>query len=68
MSKKALGLDRDGVQKVMRTGDYFSDSLGMFALNSISGLIGQTTYFYTDKVGMAAGAVATVFFIISCQN
>lgn len=63
MSKKALGLDRDGVQKVMRTGDYFSDSLGMFALNSISGLIGQLTYFYTDKVGMAAGAVATVFFI-----
>ena len=63
MSKKALGLDKDGVQKVMHTGDYFADSLGMFALNSISGLIGQLTYFYTDKVGMAAGAVATVFFI-----
>lgn len=63
MSKKPLGLDKDGVQKVMHTGDYFADSLGMFALNSISGLIGQLTYFYTDKVGMAAGAVATVFFI-----
>ena len=63
MAKKPLGVDKDGVQKVMRFGDYFADSFGMFALNSISGLIGQLTYFYTDKVGMAAGAVATVFFI-----
>ena len=63
MSKKTLGVDKYGVQKVMRTGDYFADSLGQFALNAISGLIGQLTYFYTDKVGMAAGAVATVFFI-----
>ena len=40
MSKKALGKDKFGVQKVMRTGDYFADSLGQFALNSIAGLIG----------------------------
>ena len=63
MSKKALGKDKFGVQKVMRKSDYFADSLGMFALNTMSGLVGQLTYFYTDKVGMAAGAVATVFFI-----
>lgn len=63
MSKKPLGVDKYGVQKVMRAGDYFADSLGQFAMNAISGLIGQLTYFYTDKVGMAAGAVATVFFI-----
>ena len=63
MGRKALGVDSYGVQKVMRTGDYFADSLGQFALNAISGLIGQLAYFYTDKVGMAAGAVATVFFI-----
>ncbi|MBO6128572.1 MAG: MFS transporter [Pseudobutyrivibrio sp.] len=63
MSKKQLGVDSYGVQRVMRTGDYFADSLGQFALNSMSGLIGQLTYFYTDKVGMAAGATATVFFI-----
>ena len=70
MSKKPLGLDKDGVQKVMLTGDYFADSLGQFSLNAISGLVGQLTYFYTDKVGMAAGAVATVFFIckIWCCN
>ena len=63
MAKKPLGKDKFGVQKVMRGKDYFADSLGQFALNSISGLVGQLTYFYTDKVGMAAGAVATVFFI-----
>lgn len=63
MAKKALGKDKFGVQKVMRKGDYFADSLGQFALNSMSGLVGQLTYFYTDKVGMAAGAIATVFFI-----
>lgn len=63
MSKKSLGKDKFGVQKVMRTGDYFADSLGQFALNAMSGLVGQLTYFYTDKVGMAAGAIATVFFI-----
>lgn len=63
MSRKALGKDKFGVQKVMRLKDYFGDSMGQFALNAISGLVGQLTYFYTDKVGMAAGAVATVFMI-----
>ncbi|MBP3197987.1 MAG: MFS transporter [Butyrivibrio sp.] len=63
MAKKPLGKDKFGVQKVMRKSDYFADSLGQFALNLMSGLVGQLTYFYTDKVGMAAGAIATVFFI-----
>ena len=63
MAKKPLGLDKSGVQKVMRKGDYFADSLGQFALNSMSGLVGQLTYFYTDKAAIAAGVVATVFFI-----
>lgn len=63
MAKKPLGKDKFGVQKVMRTGDYFADSLGQFSLNAMSGLIGQLTYFYTDKVGIAAGAVATVLLI-----
>ncbi|MHC4025127.1 glycoside-pentoside-hexuronide (GPH):cation symporter [Streptococcus sp. KHUD_018] len=61
--KNAIRYDRDGIQKVMRIRDYFADSLGMFSLNIISGLIGQLTYFYTDKVGLAAGAIATVFII-----
>lgn len=63
MAKKPLGKDKFGVQKVMRKGDYFADSLGQFALNSMSGLVGQLTYFYTDKVGMAAGSIATVLLI-----
>lgn len=63
MSKKPLRKDKFGVQKVMRVKDYFGDSLGQLGLNIISGLVGQLTYFYTDKVGMAAGAIATVFLI-----
>lgn len=63
MSRKPLGKDKFGVQKVMRLKDYFGDSLGQFALNAMSTLVGQLTYFYTDKVGMAAGAVATVFLV-----
>ena len=31
------------------------DATGQFALNAMSTLVGQLTYFYTDKVGMAAG-------------
>ena len=46
-----------------RGSDYFGDSMGQFALNAISGMVGQLTYFYTDKVGLAAGMVATVFMI-----
>lgn len=63
MSKKQLGKDKFGVQKVMRVGDYFGDAMGQFALNAITGLVGQLTYFYTDKVGVAAGAIATVLLI-----
>ena len=29
----------------------------------MSTLVGQLTYFYTDKVGMAAGAIATMFIV-----
>lgn len=63
MAKKPLGKDQFGVQKVMRGSDYFADSMGQFALNAISGMVGQLTYFYTDKAGLAAGMVATVFMI-----
>lgn len=61
--KKELGLDSMGVQKTMRTSDYIGDGVGMLALNGLAGIVGQMTYFYTDKVGMAAGAVATVLLL-----
>lgn len=63
MSKKPLGKDKFGVQKVMRMKDYFGDAMGQFSLNAISTMVGQLTYFYTDKVGMAAGAVATMLIV-----
>ena len=63
MSKKQLGLDSMGIQKTMRLGDYLADSGGQFALNSISGLIGAITSFYTDKIGVAAMTAANVLLI-----
>lgn len=53
----------DGIQKVMRAGGYFGDAAGQFALNLGMTLFGQITYFYTGKVGLAAGAVATVLLL-----
>lgn len=44
MSKKPLGKDKFGVQKVMRVKDYFGDATGQFALNAMSTLVGQLTY------------------------
>lgn len=63
MAKKPLGKDKFGAQKSMRFPDYFCDSLGQFGLNTISGLSGQLMYFYTEKIGLAATTVATLFFI-----
>ena len=60
MAKKPLGLDSMGIQKTMRFGDYLADGGGQFALNGISGLISAITYFYTDKVGVAALMAANV--------
>lgn len=61
--KKELGLDRDGIQKTMRMHHYLGDGAGQVALNSITGLVGMLTYFYTDKVGLAAGTVGTILLL-----
>lgn len=60
MAKKPLGTDSMGIQKTMRIGDYFADCGGQFALNSMSGLVSAVSYFYTDKIGVAAATAANV--------
>jgi sugar (glycoside-pentoside-hexuronide) transporter len=61
--KKELGLDSQGIQKTMRLQHYLGDGAGQVALNSINGLIGMLTYFYTDKVGIAAATVGTIMLV-----
>lgn len=51
--KKELGLDSMGIQKTMRLTDYLGDGIGQLPLNIMSSLVGQLTYFYTEKVGLA---------------
>ena len=52
--------DTDGARRVMRKRDYMADFGGQLALGLMANLVGQLTYFYTDKVGMAVGG--------DCQN
>lgn len=64
MTKKTeLGLDNEGIRKVMKKGDYFADMLGQLGLALIANLVGQLTYFYTDKVSLAVGGVGIVMAI-----
>ena len=60
---KDYGFDKDGQKKHLGPVDYLTDSLGQFGLNSLNQLTGQLTYFYTTKVGLASGTVATVLLI-----
>jgi GPH family glycoside/pentoside/hexuronide:cation symporter len=62
--KKELGLDSMGIQKTMTKLDYLGDSSGQISLNILGGLVGQLTFFYVDKVGLAAGMVATLLLIV----
>lgn len=61
--RKELGKDKMGIQKTMRATDYLGDGLGQLPLNIMSTLVGQLTYFYTEKVGLAAGMVATMLLV-----
>lgn len=60
---KELGLDKNGVQKVMRKRDYLADAGGQMGLNLVANLVGQLTYFYTDKVGLAVGGIGIIMMI-----
>lgn len=62
--KKELGMDGMGIQKTMTKLDYLGDSSGQISLNILASLVGQLTYFYTDKVGLAAGMMATLLLIV----
>lgn len=63
MSKKPLGTDSQGIQKVMRLPNYLGDGAAQFSLNAISGMVGIIVYFYTDKVGIAAATAGSILFI-----
>lgn len=55
--------DTDGARRVMRKRDYMADFGGQLALGLMANLVGQLTYFYTDKVGMAVGGVGIAMMI-----
>lgn len=61
--KNEVRYDADGARRVMRTGDYMADFSGQLALGLMGNIVGQLTYFYTDKVGLAVGGVGVVMAI-----
>ena len=63
MARAKKEYDSEGVKLTMRTGDYLADMGGQLALGIMGNLVGQMTYFYTDKVGMAVGSVGVVMAI-----
>lgn len=63
MGKAKKEFDSEGVRLTMSTKDYLADMSGQLALGIMANLVGQMTYFYTDKVGMAVGSVGIVMAI-----
>lgn len=61
--KNEVRYDADGARRVMRAGDYMADFSGQLALGLMGNIVGQLTYFYTDKVGLAVGGVGIVMAI-----
>ena len=66
--KKEVRYDADGARRVMRGGDYMADFGGQLALGLMSNIVGQLTYFYTDKVGLAVGRVGIVMAIAKVMD
>lgn len=62
--KRELGVDKSGIQKTMRFLDYLGDGCGQGGTNLIMALSGQVSYFYTEKVGVAAATVSLVLIIV----
>lgn len=61
--KNAARFDKDGARRVMRKRDYLADFSGQMALGLMGNIVGQLTYFYTDKVGLAVGSVGIIMAI-----
>ena len=61
--KQEARYDADGVRRVMRKRDYMADLGGQLGLGLMANLVGQLTYFYTDKVGLAVGGVGIMMMI-----
>ena len=61
--KNEVRYDADGARRVMRGKDYAADRGGQLALGLMGHIVGQLTYFYTDKVGLAVGSVGIVMAI-----
>lgn len=63
MGKRELGKDKQGVQFRLYESQIWAYGLGVLGITAINQLIGQLSFFYTDKVGMAAGLAGTAIMV-----
>ncbi|MDR1903294.1 MAG: glycoside-pentoside-hexuronide (GPH):cation symporter [Treponema sp.] len=61
--KKTLGLDNQGIQKTLYLGNHLGYGIAAISIQCIAMATGMLTYFYTDKVGIAAATVGTILLV-----
>lgn len=61
-------LDKDGIPKVVSTKEYLGDASGMAAINCISQMCSNISYFYTDKVGISVASVSLIMLISTLSD
>lgn len=60
---KELGVDRQGIPLTMHQKDFWAYGIGVAGITVITQIIGQFSYFYTDKVGLTAGLAGSALMI-----
>lgn len=63
MKRKELGTDSQGIQLTMHQGQTWAYGAGVLGITVITQLIGQLSFFYTDKVGMVAGLAGSAIMV-----
>ncbi len=48
------------IVKAFRKRDYVTDAVGQMSINALGILVGQLTYFYTNKIGISAAMAGTI--------
>ncbi len=60
---KSLGVDKQGITLTMGKKDIWGYGAGVGSMAVISNLVGQITFFYTDKIGLSASLAGSALLI-----
>lgn len=60
---KDLGVDRQGIPLTMHQKEFWAYGIGVAGIALITQIVGQFSYFYTDKVGLTVGLAGSALMI-----